>query len=68
MRFSQTSISWGCCELICFVHEQETTRAVEPPLALLKGQSVTSALPDDLPGLVFYSDEKVLYAGPEMIE
>lgn len=43
-------------------------RIVKPAIALLKGESVTSALPDDLPGLVFYSDEKVLYAASEMIE
>ncbi|OGB52265.1 MAG: hypothetical protein A2503_14435 [Burkholderiales bacterium RIFOXYD12_FULL_59_19] len=35
-------------------------RVIKPAIALLAGTAVTSALPDNLPGLVIYSDESVL--------
>lgn len=40
-------------------------RVVKPAIALLKGEPVTTALAEDLPGLVFYSDENVLRPATE---
>lgn len=40
-------------------------RVVKPAIALLKGEPVTTALAEDIPGLVFYSDESVLRPAAE---
>ena len=35
-------------------------RVIHPAIALLRGEEITKALPDDLIGLVIYSDERVI--------